>query len=147
MAEVKTISGGIPDPIKNQSSFSGLFIILTILATFIALVGNYIKPVQQNVEQLRARLEQVNNRAIQSDHLEEITSLSEQLKSVSKDIHTIERVENLHDERSKARLFKLEQWRHEDLDRISELEKIVYGLEIALERDYHRNQDYEEGGP
>ena len=111
----------------NSKPLSGLLVLLTALATFVALVGNYIRPLEQHVNQLETRIESVYERAVESDHLEEITSLRERLKAVDKDIELVKQVEELHCTRAKARLSKLET-----RDESSDI--LIRGILIDIER-------------
>ena len=125
--------------IQNGNStsrpLSGLLVLLTALATFVALVGNYIKPLQQQVNQVEHKIELVHERAVESDHLEEITSLSERLKAVDKDIEAVKGTELLHDDRTKARLNKLERWHEESSHTLFELSAQIAKLQAGDE--YH----------
>lgn len=125
----------VEDKVSNGNGankpLSGLLVLLTALATFVALVGNYIKPLQQQVSQVENRIELVYDRALQSDHLEEITSLSERLKAIDKDTEAVKAVEVLHNDRTKARLEKLEKWHEETHIMISALGEHIARLQAG----------------
>jgi len=127
---------------NGKSNFGGFFAVLFILAAFAAMIGNFIRPIEQDIQHLNTRIEQVYSRAESADHLPEITAQTEQINHLAGDIGNVRDIEDLRAQRTHARLEKLERWRDEDEIKIEDLQARITALEVALtahsERDLER---------